>query len=105
MVDNRHTLCYAEDMKTYNWNEQKNEELKVSRGICFEEVLLALEKGCLLDVLEHPNKSKYSNQKLFILKIRDYAYIVPFVEAEKEIFLKTIIPSRKATKLYLGGLK
>ncbi len=57
----------------------------------------------LLDTIEHPNKKKYQNQRIFIVEINDYAYLVPFVEDERIIFLKTIIPSRKMTKKYLGG--
>ncbi len=88
-------------MKYYDWDAEKNEELKQEREISFEEVLVALEDNQLLDTIEHPNKSRYPNQKIFIINIRQYAYLVPFVEDEKKIFLKTIIPSRKATKVYI----
>ena len=62
-----------------------------------------MEQGFLLDVLEHPNQEKYQGQKIFVVQIDEYAYLVPFVEDEREIFLKTIIPSRKATRKYLKG--
>ena len=83
------------------WSLDKNLWLRKERNISFEEVLFYIEKGWLLDVLEHPNTKKYSGQKLFVVNIRNYVYIVPFIETDDEIFLKTIIPSRKATKKYL----
>ena len=89
-------------MKYFSWNTKKNKWLKQERNISFEEVVFYIEKGWLLDVVEHPNQEKYSGQKIFIVNIRNYAYLVPFVESEKEVFLKTIIPSRKATKKYLS---
>ncbi|MCP4138891.1 MAG: BrnT family toxin [Chloroflexi bacterium] len=90
-------------MKTFAWNTDKSILLKEMREISFEEIVFYIEKGFLLDVLDHPNKEKYPNQKIFVVQIDDYAYLIPFVEDEKEIFLKTIIPSRKATKKYLQG--
>lgn len=75
--------------------------LKSERGVSFEEVLVAISQGALLDVVEHPNKEKYRNQRIFILRIRGYAYLVPFVETDEQIFLKTVIPSRSATKRYI----
>jgi len=90
-------------MKIYNWSPEKNQELIVGRGISFEEVIFHIERGGLLDDIVHPNASSYPNQRIFIICIREYAYLVPYVENDDEIFLKTIIPSRKFTKLYLGG--
>lgn len=87
-------------MQYYAWNNEKNEHLKNERGISFEEVVFHIEKGDQLDVIQNP-REKYPNQRMFIINIDNYAYLVPFVEDEKEIFLKTIIPSRKATKKYL----
>jgi len=92
-------------MKYFLWNEEKNELLKEERQISFEDVVLHIEQGFLLDVLEHPNQEKHGGQKIFVVQIEDYAYLIPFVEDEHEIFLKTIIPSRKATKKYLKGSK
>jgi uncharacterized DUF497 family protein len=89
-------------MPYYKWNHEKNEKLKAERGISFEEVILHIERGDLVDVIEHPNPSKYPNQRMLIVKIGDYAYLVPFIEDEEGRFLKTIIPSRKATREYLG---
>lgn len=89
-------------MKIFKWNKEKNDWLKQYRNIGFDDVVFLISEGMLLDILENPN---YSNQQIFVLKIDDYAYLVPFVENETEIFLKTIIPSRKATKKYLGGGK
>ena len=88
-------------MKPINWNSEKNISLKLARGVSFEEVLAAMSHGALLDVVAHPNKEHYPNQRLFIVRIRGYAYLVPFVETDTEIFLKTIIPSRVATKKYI----
>jgi len=92
-------------MKYFSWNNEKNKLLKAERNISFEEVVFQIEKKRILDIVEHPNQEKYKGQKIFIISIHNYAYLVPFVESEEEIFLKTIIPSRKATKEYLGGKK
>ena len=90
-------------MKTFIWNEEKNQKLKAERGISFEEVVVHIAAGDLLDIVEHPHPEKYRGQCIFIVKINNYAWLVPFVESENEIFLKTAIPSRKATKRYLRG--
>ena len=90
-------------MAYYKWNHEKNKKLKAERGLSFEQVILHIERGDLIDVIVHPNQSKYPNQQMLIVKIKNYAYLVPFVEDEKGKFLKTIIPSRKATREYLGG--
>ncbi len=89
-------------MKTYVWNEEKNQRLKSERGVSFEEIIVHIAIGDVLDIVEHPNPEKYKGQRIFIVKMRDYAWLVPFVESEDKIFLKTIIPSRKATRKYLG---
>lgn len=90
-------------MKYFDWNKSKNKWLKEERGISFEDVIKALNEGKELDRVDHPNKKHYPNQREIIVNIDNYAYIIPFVEDEEKIFLKTIIPSRKATKKYLGG--
>jgi uncharacterized DUF497 family protein len=90
-------------MKPFNWNKDKNQQLQEQRGITFEEIVQAIEQGNLLDVIKHYNPDKYPNQKILIVKIDDYVYLVPFVENDLEIFLKSIIPSRKMTKKYLRG--
>jgi uncharacterized DUF497 family protein len=90
-------------MKTFSWNDEKNALLKANRQISFEEVVLYIEMGFLLDVVEHPNQEKYKGQKMLVVQVDDYVYLVPFVETETEVFLKTIIPSRKATSKYLKG--
>jgi len=77
-------------MEYYKWDHDKNERLKTERGISFEEVILYIERGDVLDVLAHPNQSKYPNQQILVVKIKDYAYLIPFVEDEKGKFLKTI---------------
>ncbi len=88
-------------MKAFSWNNEKNALLKVERQISFEEIVLYIEMGYLLDVLEHPNQEKYKGQKVHVVQVDDYVYLLPFVESDAEIFLKTIIPSRKATRKYL----
>ena len=92
----------SSSMKMFDWNAEKNQELIVERGISFEEVVFFVQEGNLLDDLKHPNEKKYPRQRIFIVNIDNYAYLVPYVEETDEIFLKTIIPSRKATKQYLG---
>jgi uncharacterized DUF497 family protein len=92
-------------MKYYDWDEEKNELLKQIRGVSFEQVVLAIEIGDLVDRLKHPNPARYPNQKVFLVKIEDYISSVPYIEENDKIFLKTIIPNRKATKKCLGDKK
>jgi len=92
-------------MKYFNWNEKKNQLLKKNRNISFEEIVLSIDNGQLLDVVEHHDKSKYPNQRLIIVEVRNYAFVVPFVETEDTYFLKTIYPSRKATQTYINKEK
>ena len=89
-------------MDYYRWNYSKNEDLKARRGIGFERVIMHIERGDVLDVVDHPNRERYPNQQILLVEIDDYVYLVPFVENEEGRFLKTIIPSRKATRDYLG---
>ncbi|MBT3712172.1 MAG: BrnT family toxin [Anaerolineae bacterium] len=89
-------------MKFYNWNPEKNEFLKSERNISFEEVIFHIQNGDEVDIYDHPNQERYPNQKISVVIVEEYAYLVPYVESETEIFLNTIIPSRKATKKYLG---
>ena len=88
-------------MKTFRWGSAKNEQLKLDRGVSFEQMVVAIEAGGILDVLSHPNRTKYPRQKVLVVAIDGYAYLVPFVEEEDHFFLKTVIPSRKATRDYL----
>lgn len=90
-------------MKLFDWDQNKNEWLRNERDLTFEEVIYYISHGGLLDTIEHPNQERYPGQRIFIVNIEGYACLVPFVEDEKIIFLKTIVPSRKMTKLYLGG--
>lgn len=90
-------------MKIFAWSDEKNHFLKTERRISFEEIVLYIELGFLLDIVENPNQEKYKGQKIFVVQVNDYVYLVPFEETEKEIYLKTIIPSRKATRKYLRG--
>ena len=88
--------------KAIRWKPEKNDELKQERGVSFEEVLSSIEQGGLLVTMVHPNERKYPNQRIWVVRIRGYAHMVPFVETEEEIFLKTIMANRKATKQFLG---
>ena len=92
-------------MKYFDWNDEKNEMLKEVRGVSFEQVELAIASGDLVDRTKHPNPAKYPGQKVFLVKIEDYIYSVPYVEDNERIFLKTIIQNSKATKKYFGGKK
>jgi uncharacterized DUF497 family protein len=87
-------------MKYVNWSSEKNEILKRERGISFEEIAFLIESGHIVGIEENLG---HSNQKIYVLEIENYAFVVPFVENDKEIFLKTAFPSRKYTKRY--GLK
>lgn len=85
------------------WNAEKNAELKERHGFGFERVLVALADGRLLDERRHPNVEKYGHQRQLVVEIDGYAWIVPFVTDGQRVFLKTLFPSRKATRDYLGG--
>ena len=89
----------------FDWNEEKNKQLKLERNIGFERVVIAIEEGDILDILEHPNKNQYMNQFLIIVEINSYAYVIPSVIDNEYWFLKTIFPSRKFTKEYLQDKK
>lgn len=88
---------------TFNWNEEKNEALKQTRNISFEEIVIAIDDGMVVDVLHHPNQDRYPGQRIYLVEYRDYIYAVPHVrdETKNEIFLKTIFPTRRYTKIYL----
>ena len=86
--------------KIYNWNAEKNQLLLRKRGVSFERIVFEISTENELDVLEHPNQEKYPGRRISIVQVNDYVYAVPFSETETEIFLKTIIPSRMATRQY-----
>ncbi len=92
-------------MKPITWNPEKNKLLQERRSISFEDVVLHISIGGILDTFEYQNQERYPGQKIHVIEVEGYAYLVSFVESEDEVFLKTIIPSRKATKTYLGGPK
>ena len=87
------------------WSAEKSLSLKAERGVSFEEVLSAISQGGLICVMDHPNRTKYAHQRMLVVRIREYAYLVPCVESDSEIFLKSIMPSRKATRQFLSGDK
>jgi len=89
-------------MKIYAWNSDKNDIIMQERGVSFEDIVLNINLGNELDIYDHPNQERYPGQKVSVVLVEAYAYLVPFIENNDEIFLKTIIPSRKATKYYLG---
>jgi uncharacterized DUF497 family protein len=88
-------------MLEFSWSSDKNELLINKRSVSFEQIIYQIEQGYLLDIIEHPNKEKYANQKMFIVEFNNYVYQVPFIDLDDKVFLKTIIPNRKATKKYL----
>jgi uncharacterized DUF497 family protein len=92
-------------VRYFSWDPEKNETLKTERHVSFEDVIYSMEHGLLLDTVEHPNTEKYPHQRMFVVQVNDYVYLVPFVENKEETFLKTIIPSRKATKKYTKETK
>ena len=102
-VAKAHTSCYVCIMKLYEWSDEKNVWLRQERGITFEDIVFHVAHGGLLDTIEHPNQRRYAGQRILIVKVEEYVCLVPFVEDKDVIFLKTIMPSRKMTKQYLGG--
>ena len=88
-------------MEYFSWSNSKNKILRKERNVSFEEVIFNIEQGGLLDIIQHPNQEKYKGQKILVVELRNYVYLVPCVEIEEGLFLKTIIPSRKMTKKYL----
>lgn len=90
-------------MRRFNWNAEKNQQLIRERGVSFEDVVFFILQGDILDNVKHPNSEKYPGQRLFVISIDEYVHLVPYVESAEEIFLKTVIPSRKATREYLRG--
>ena len=92
-------------MKVFRWDNEKNELLRNNRGVCFEQVIILMERADVLETVEHPNQNKYPGQKIATVMIDDYAYLVPYVQKNDEIFLKTIIPSRKATNKFMRSKK
>ena len=85
----------------FDWSTEKNEQLTEQRGISFEGVVSAIEQGGLADVLEHPNQDRYPGQSIYVVEIDEYSHLVPFVtQTDGTRFLKTIIPSREATREY-----
>jgi uncharacterized DUF497 family protein len=88
-------------LKYFTWDNAKNEKLRADRGVSFEDVVFHIERGDILDIVEHPNQERYRGQRVIVVEIEDYAYLMPCVEEEDYIVLKTIIPSRKATRKYI----
>ena len=88
-------------MHQFTYNPEKDRKLKQERGISFDEIIMLISNGHLLDVLDHPNQLQYPGQKIYILDIEGYVWLVPYVQKHKEIFLKTAFPSRKHTKQYM----
>jgi hypothetical protein len=89
------------EVKAFAWSAEKNEQIKEERDVSFEEVIQHIERGAVLDILDHPNQTRCPGQRIFVVHMYNYAWLVPFVEDETQVFLKTIIPSRKATRQYL----
>lgn len=94
-------MYYTRLLKYFAWDPRKNEKLKAERGVSFDDIVMRIERGEVLDILEHPDQEKYEGQRIFVIQIEQYVYLVPFLENEEQVVLKTIIPSRKATKKYI----
>lgn len=90
-------------MSEFDWSDIKNQLLERTRGVCFEDVLVHIQNGDVLDIIRHPNRGRYPGQSIIVLNVEGYVWLVPYVKARGKRFLKTIIPSRKATKEYLKG--
>ena len=88
-------------MRLFDWDDEKNEWLRENRGIAFEDVIYHVTRGDLLDTIEHPNQNRYPGQRIFVVNVDGYVFLVPFVEDDDTIFLKTIIPSRRMTRQYI----
>ena len=88
-------------MKPTHFNKEKNELIKKTRKISFKDIIRAINNNKVIRVINHPNKKKFPNQKMYLIHINDYIYTVPYVDTKEEIFLKTIYKSRKYTKKYL----
>lgn len=90
-------------MPHFEFSADKNQQLIKERNISFEDVMAALANNKLIDTISHHNKQNYPNQEIYVIDINEYVYLVPFVKKDKHtVFLKTIFPSRKLTKKYLG---
>lgn len=89
-------------MSKFDWSDEKNKLLERTRGICFEDVLVCIQNGDILDLLHHPNRERYPHQKIIVLNVDGYVWLIPYVKSKGVRFLKTIIPSRKATREYLS---
>lgn len=88
-------------MSEFNWDDKKNELLEKTRGVCFENVVVCIQNGDVLDVIRHPNRERYPGQNIIVLNMTGYVWLVPYVKSKGIRFLKTVIPSRKATREYL----
>jgi len=89
-------------MSEFDWSDEKNEMLERTRQVCFEDAVVCIQNGDVLDVIRHPNRRRYPNQNIIVLNVGGYVWLVPYVKAKGVRFLKTIIPSRKATREYLA---
>lgn len=89
-------------MKAIAWDPRKNEVLKSERGISFEDIVFHIHAGDIIDTFDHPNQERYPGQKVHAIAVEGYVYLVPFLESDNEVYLKTITPSQKATKQYRG---
>ena len=89
-------------MSDFDWSDEKNRVLEQTRGVCFEDVLVHIQNGDVLDVIRHSNRERYPRQNIIVLNVEGYVWLVPYVKTRGTRFLKTIIPSRRATREYLS---
>ncbi|SMN00938.1 hypothetical protein SPONN_2048 [uncultured Candidatus Thioglobus sp.] len=90
----------SNNIDTFFWNKDKNKQLKIERGLCFEDFISQVDADNILDLIKHPNAEKYPNQSIYIVELMGYVCMVPCIREDGQIFLKTIIPSRKMQKMY-----
>lgn len=105
IIDIRHTMYKNNDVTEFLFDSEKNDLLKQTRSISFEKIIALIESGCLVGVLKHPNSKKYPDQEFYIVDVEGYAHVVPYVKDGNRVFLKTIFPSRRATKEFLKAKK
>jgi len=89
-------------MSEFDWSDEKNEMLERTRQVCFEDAIVCIQNGDVLDVIRHPNRERYPKQNMIVLNVSGYVWLIPYVKVKGVRFLKTIIPSRKATREYLA---
>jgi len=89
------------DRKKFIFSEEKSARLKLDRDFSFTEIIAYIESGYLVDVIDSPHQERYPGQKIYVVDIKGYIWLVPHDRKDGKIILRTAFPSRKATKAYL----